>query len=362
MENMAMFSKLTFSMPFQVSDLVLPEFTAEDWQSFMILVVFAVLLAAESAFARKERRPGEYRRSYLANFGTFFLNDTLLSLLSVSSLWLVAGRYADRGLLSSLPDPFLKAALSFMLLDLTLYFWHRACHSFDGLWMFHKVHHSDRVMNVSTAFRLHFGEVLLTMLVKALFIVAVGVDAAVVVANEALITLFVMFHHARLSFPGERWLGRLAIVPYLHRVHHSAKRQEHDSNYGAVFSWWDRMFGTLKELEPAEIGLRNVPALNVLQLVKFGLTQPVSAGPEAKPLLAPTAAGLRPVSGQALRGQALLQLVKLGLKPPVCPNPQNQNLRAMIAEAAYYRAEKRGFAPGYEFLDWMEAEREIRGF
>lgn len=358
-----MFGKLTSGLSLQVPglDLALPEFTAAEWQSFMILAVFAVLLATEAGFARKERRPREYRRSYLANVGTFFLNDTLLSLLSVSSLWLVAGRYADRGLLSDVPDPFLKAALSFVLLDLTLYLWHRACHGFDWLWMFHKVHHSDRVMNVSTAFRLHFVEVLLTLLVKALFIVAAGVDAAVVVANEALITLFVMFHHARLTFPGERWLGRLAIVPYLHRVHHSVQRSEHDSNYGAVFSWWDRMFGTLKELEPADIGLRNVPALNMLQLVKFGLASPVFAGPEAKPgPLVPAADGLRPLPMQYSRGQALLRLMKFGLKPPACPNPHT--LRAMIAEAAYYRAEKRGFVPGYEFLDWVEAEREIRGF
>lgn len=359
-----MFCKLTSGISLQIPHLdlaALPEFTAAEWQSFMILAVFAVLLATEAAFAREERRPKEYRRSYLANVGTFFLNDTLLSLLSVSSLWLIAERYSQWGLLTAVPDPFLKAALSFVLLDLTLYLWHRACHSFDWLWTFHKVHHSDRVMNVSTAFRLHFGEVLLTILVKALFIVAVGVDAAVVVANEALITLFVMFHHARLTFPGERWLGRLAIVPYLHRVHHSAQRVEHDSNYGAVFSWWDRLFGTLKELEPVEIGLRNVPALNLLQLVKFGLTNPVFAGPETEPWpLVPTAAGLWPVAGQIPRGQALLQLVRFGLKPPVCETPAI--LRARIAEAAYYRAEKRGFAPGYEFLDWVEAEREIRGF
>jgi len=298
-------------------DLTLPDFTAEEWRILAILLVFALLLAVEASFARKEHRPKEYRRSYLANLGTLFLNDTLLSLLSVSSLWVVAERYAGFGLLSDMPNPGLKVVLSFVLLDLTLYFWHWANHRFDWLWMFHKVHHSDRVMNVSTAFRLHFVEVLLTVAVKALFIVAVGVDAPVVLANEAVITLFVMFHHANLSFPGERWLGRLAIVPFLHRVHHSARRAEHDRNFGAVFSWWDRIFGTLAELQPAEIGLRNVPGQNLLELVKYGLTR-----------------------------QTL-------------PNPQS--LRTMIAEAAYYRAERRGFQPGDEILDWVEAEREILG-
>jgi sterol desaturase/sphingolipid hydroxylase (fatty acid hydroxylase superfamily) len=317
-----MFSKLTLHLPFQVPPLSLPELSPEDWRILAILAVFALLMLIEACFARRERRARDYRQSYLANFGTLLLNDTLLSLLSVTSLWFVAERYAYWGLLSGLGDPLLKAAASFVLLDLTLYFWHWANHRCAWLWLFHKVHHSDRVMNVSTAFRLHFVEVLLTALVKGLFIVAVGVDAATVVANEALITLFILFHHANVSFRGERWLGWLAIVPRLHRVHHSAQRSEHDNNYGAVFSCWDRLFGTLKETRPAEIGLSHVPGMNFLQLVKFGLTWQAPS--------------------------------------PAATVPASPNLHAMIAEAAYYRAEKRGFAPGHECRDWMEAEREIR--
>lgn len=318
-----MFSKLTSHIPIQIPDLALPELTAEDWRTLAIFTVFALLLLIEACFARREHRARDYRQSYLANFGTLLLNDTLLSLLSVTSLWFIAERYAHWGLLSGIADPLLKAGLSFVLLDLTLYAWHWANHHLDGLWMFHKVHHSDRVMNVSTAFRLHFMEVLLTALVKGLFIVAVGVDAATVVANEALITLFILFHHANVSFRGERWLGKLAIMPYLHRVHHSALRREHDNNYGAVFSLWDRLFGTLLEAKPTEIGLSNVPGQTCLQLVRFGLTWQTT--PPSLP------------------------------KPPACPN-----LHAMISEAAYYRAEKRGFAPGHECLDWLEAEREIK--
>ncbi|MGZ8217502.1 sterol desaturase family protein [Methylomagnum sp.] len=316
-----MFSKLTAHIPFQVPDLALLDLSAEDWRMLAILTVFGLLLVIEGCFARREHRARDYRQSYLANFGTLLFNDTLISLLSVTSLWFIAERYAHWGLLSGLSDPLLKAAASFILLDLTLYLWHWANHRFDWLWLFHKVHHSDRVMNVSTAFRLHFVEVFLTVLVKGLFIVVVGVDAATVVANEALITLFVLFHHANVSFRGERWLRWLTIVPRLHRVHHSAKRREHDNNYGAVFSWWDRLFGTLREAKPAEIGLRNVPGQSFLQLVKFGLTWQTVLAPMASASL---------------------------------------NLHAMIAEAAYYRAEKRGFAPGQECRDWLEAEREIR--
>jgi hypothetical protein len=179
-------------------------------------------------------------------------------------------------------------------------------------------------MNVTTAFRLHFVEVVLTTLVKAAFVVVTGVEAAVLLANEAIITLLVMFHHANIRFPGERSLGHLLIVPSAHRVHHSTLRREHDNNYGAVFSFWDRLFGSYAEGEPVTIGLESVPGQGVLELLRYGLTTGLAASPQA--------------SG----------------------NPNPQFLQRMIEEAAYYRAEKRGFAPGNDFLDWLEAEREVR--
>jgi hypothetical protein len=236
---------------------------------------------------------------------------------------LVAGNFGQWGLLHGVSDPALKAVSSFLALNLTLYLWHRLNHTCDCLWMFHKVHHSDPAMNVSTAFRLHFVEVVLTALVKAVFIMAVGVEPAVVMANEALITLLVMFHHANIRFPWEDWLARLVVVPYLHRVHHSTLRNEHDNNYGAVFSFWDRLFGSFAEKEPEEIGLASIPGLGVLELVRYGLSKNWTAVPR-----------------------------------PVAANPQS--VERMIAEAAYYRAKERNFAPGYEHIDWLEAEKEIK--
>ncbi|QSA97688.1 sterol desaturase family protein [Methylococcus sp. EFPC2] len=255
------------------------------------------------------------RRSYLTNAGTFLLNDVLMSVLSVSSLYFIADRYAAWGLLGSVASSGWAAFLSFVLLDLGLYVWHWACHRVDVLWMFHKVHHSDRCINVSTAFRSHFGEVFLTALGKALFIVAIGVEASVVLANEVIVTLFVMFHHANITLPGERRLARLIVSPGLHRVHHSVRREEHDRNYGAVFSLWDRMFGTLAESTPQKLGLDFVKELDFIQLFGFGFKRTY--------------------------------------------RPSRRSQQAMIAEAAYFRAEKRGFAPGFEILDWLEAEREV---
>lgn len=320
-----MISKLTSHTTGQLVEAGLTGLNDGNWRSLLILVVIATLLAIEAPLIRRERRPKEYRQSYLANFGSLLLNDVLLSLLSVSSLWMLASRFAGHGLLSGIESGGVKALAAFIFLDLTLYLWHRANHHFEWLWLFHKVHHSDRVMNVSTAFRLHFGEVFLTALLKAVFIVAVGVDASLVLANEALITLWVLFHHTPVRFRGERWLGRMFTMPYLHRAHHSSLRAEHDANYGAALSLWDRLFGTLREAEPRALGLRDVPGQNLFELLRFGLT-------------------LNPVTDRKTQGG---EPVPLG---------------EWIAKAAYFRAEKRGFAPGYDLSDWLEAEREFRDF
>ncbi len=116
-------------------------------------------------------------------------------------------------------------------------------------------------------------EVVLTAMVKAAFIVVMGVQSAVVLANEAVISLMVMLHHTNIRLPGENWLAKIVIVPCLHRVHHSTLREEHDNNYGAVFSYWDRLFGGFAEKEPEKIGLESMPGLGVLELVRYGLSR-----------------------------------------------------------------------------------------
>ncbi|MGR9073209.1 MAG: sterol desaturase family protein [Gammaproteobacteria bacterium] len=293
---------------------------AVDPMSAIFFLTFITLFSLEINLARHERTQSALLLSYRTNVMTILFNDVLLSLLSVSSLLLVAERYNGQGLFHALGFP-AKLAISLILLDLTLYLWHRANHNFDWLWRFHKVHHSDRSMNVTTAFRLHIVEVLLTTALKMLFIVVFGIEAAVVAICETVTALFALFHHANISLPGEKWLGRLIIVPSLHRVHHSALRQEHDNNYGAILSLWDRLFRTMRESLPVEIGIKNVEAQNFVELVKFGFAPAISHATETR--------------------------------------VQPANLYAMISEAAYYKAQMRGFAPGRELLDWLDAEKEI---
>ncbi|MDD5267435.1 MAG: sterol desaturase family protein [Methylococcales bacterium] len=284
-----------------------------------LLMVFATLATVEF-FAPREKLPKKHlRQSYQTNFSLFIVNSIALSLVSASSLLAIAERYSDKGLLKTLSSPAWKAVLSFLMLDLLVYLWHKACHSFDGLWMFHRVHHNDPYLNITTSFRIHFLELVSTSFLKATLIILLGIEQTMVLTSEAIMTLFIMFHHTNISFVGEKLLGYVIIVPALHRTHHSSQRSEHDSNYGAVLSLWDRLFGTLSELKSAEIGIKGSSPQDLINLIKFGFG-----------FTLPTSSTVKPI-----------------------------NIDAMIAEAAYYKAEKRGFSPGNDIRDWLEAKREI---
>lgn len=316
-----MFSEITSFITFVESYLTWLSSMSAKLATFILLIAFVVLSAFEFSFPKRRLPVKQLFLSYQTNAGLFIFNSLVISLLSVASLLMLADRYSDWGLLRHISNPAWKALLSFLLLDLMLYLWHRISHSFDGLWMFHKVHHNDPYLNVSTAFRLHIVELLIITALKSAYIVLLGVDKTMVLTNETLLTLFIMFHHSNISFRGEKRLGQVIISPYLHRAHHSTERNEHDTNYGAVFSIWDRLFGTLAELEPVKIGINNSSPQTVSGLIKFGFTAASSAPGPAYEL--------------------------------------DVSLKSMIAEAAYYKAEKRAFTPGNELRDWLEAKREI---
>jgi sterol desaturase/sphingolipid hydroxylase (fatty acid hydroxylase superfamily) len=287
-----------------------------------LLMVFSILATLEFQAPRVKLPTKHLYQSYKTNIGLFIVNSIAMSLVSASSLLILAKHFSDKGLLNAISSPAWKAGLSFLLLDLLTYLWHKASHRFDCLWMFHKVHHNDPYLNISTSFRVHFVELFITNILKAIFIIILGIEEAMVLTSEALMTLFIMFHHTNISFKGEKLLGHLIIVPSLHRTHHSTQRSEHDSNYGAVLSLWDRLFGTRAELEPAEIGIKGSSPQDILNLIKFGFT-----------LHTPPA--IETVNVEAL------------------------NIEAMIAVAAYYKAEKRGFSPGNDILDWLDAKRDV---
>jgi len=300
-------------------------FVADDWPFICVVLGFTLLSIVEFQRPKMPLKPKQIINTYRVNLGLFLLNSLLMSLFSLAGLMFALEHFSGKGLLNDIRSPAWKALLSFLLLDVLLYAWHRLCHQFDGFWMFHKVHHSDPYLNVSTAFRIHIVELIITTVLKSAYIILLGIDKTVVFAYEAVYPLFVMFHHTNIMFAGEKWLGQVIVTPHLHRVHHSIERTEHDSNYGAIFSVWDRLFLSRKEAEPTAVGIKGASPQTAWGLVKFGFMNP--------------AAQPAPV--------------------PVRTRAVTVNMHAMIAEAAYYKAEKRAFSPGYELYDWLEAKKEI---
>jgi sterol desaturase/sphingolipid hydroxylase (fatty acid hydroxylase superfamily) len=137
-------------------------------------------------------------------------------------------------------------AADLVLLDLWIYWWHRANHEFPFLWRFHAMHHLDRVLDTSSALRFHFGEVLLSAVARAVAIVLLGLPIVSVVVFEALVLGAAIFHHSNLALAPrfEAALSRLVVTPSIHWVHHHRVRYDTDANYSTVLSLWDRLFAS----------------------------------------------------------------------------------------------------------------------
>ncbi|MFA5982516.1 MAG: sterol desaturase family protein [Methylococcaceae bacterium] len=232
----------------------------------LAMIAFFMLLVIEKRQPFRSFPNKIYKESFVTNVTAFLINNILLTIFKASSLFLVAQQFSSFGLLSGLDNGPIKWLLAFALFDLAIYIWHFASHKYEWLWRFHKVHHSDKSINVSTGFRFHVFDLLLEIVYKCLFVIVIGVDAYVVLSIEIVELFFIFFHHANIAVPYEEKISQFIITPALHRTHHSTLRKQHDSNYGIVLSIWDRLFGTRKELVPEQIGLDLVEAENFIQL------------------------------------------------------------------------------------------------
>ena len=138
--------------------------------------------------------------------------------------------------------------LAFLLMDLSFYYWHRANHAWPFLWRFHNGHHVDPDLDVTTAARFHFVEIGLSAAFRALQVTLIGGAPWVFVAYEIVFQLNTLFQHSNLRLPiaVERALVLVLVTPRMHGIHHSKLFRETNSNWSSVFSWWDRLHGTLR--------------------------------------------------------------------------------------------------------------------
>ena len=209
---------------------------------------------------------------YARNIGLWVINAVLSPLVIVPvSLFFALHALHWR-------DDFNWIWLDIALLDLWIYWWHRANHRIPFLWRFHQVHHLDRWLDVTTAFRFHFGEVLLSALVRGVYIWVMGIQWQSVLLFESLVLICATFHHSnsRLPVSLEKPLSMFIITPSIHWIHHHAVKADTDSNYGTILSLWDRLFFSLSRTirsPQMTLGLegendRRLPSLLYLPLQK----------------------------------------------------------------------------------------------
>lgn len=217
--------------------------------------VFAVMALWEFAAARRRLCAAKGAR-WAANLGVTLLNTLVVRLLFPTAAVGVALLATERGwgLLNAFHLP---AAISFvasiLALDLIIYLQHVMFHAVPALWRLHMVHHADLDFDVTTGVRFHPLEILLSMILKLAAVVVVGPPAAAVLVFEVLLNATAMFNHGnvRIPLPLDRIVRLLVVTPDMHRVHHSVKPFETNSNFGFNFPWWDRLLGTYHD-QPAD--------------------------------------------------------------------------------------------------------------
>lgn len=184
------------------------------------------------------------------NLATAIFNTVILG-LAFGVLTVTVTEWATRnqyGLLHAFhfAQP-VRLALALILLDGWMYVWHRANHSIPQLWRFHRMHHSDRYLDVTSATRFHLGEHIGSSVLRLALVPILGFQMWDFLIYELLVVAITQFHHADISIGWlDQWLRWLIVTPYMHKVHHSDWQPETDSNYSTVLSVWDRLAGTFR--------------------------------------------------------------------------------------------------------------------
>jgi len=225
----------------------------DDLLRFAVFAGVFLVMAAVEFFWPKRKLIASKGRRWLTNIGISVTAGVLIRLMATAIVPIAAvavAFYAEDhqiGLLNHAPWPtWLKVAASLVLLDLAIWAQHLASHKIPVLWRLHKVHHADRDIDVTTAVRFHPIEIGLSMLWKIVVVLVLGAPPLAVFLFEVILNACAMFNHANVALPGwaDAILRLVVVTPDMHRVHHSVRRREHDSNYGFNLSLWDRLFRT----------------------------------------------------------------------------------------------------------------------
>lgn len=188
-------------------------------------------------------------------FTTILINFSLAFLLFKSSVWVTETHF---GLLNWLHIEKLwqQIIIGLLLMDLIgAYTAHLVEHKTKFLWRFHLIHHTDTWIDTTSANRHHPGESVLRFTFTCLAILIVGAPIWLFFMYQSFSVLLSQFNHANITLPKklDQWISYIIVSPDMHKVHHHYKLPYTDSNYGNIFSIWDRLFGTFLSLPKEDL-------------------------------------------------------------------------------------------------------------
>lgn len=222
----------------------------DTYGAAILITLFVILFLLESKFILRKRVQSKWKRIVI-NFIVSIPSFALLRILFIPLMvWLATQNQHLKfglGYVLDLP-PWLYVTVVFLLLDYSNYIWHILLHKLPFLWRFHLVHHTDLDLDITTAFRFHFGEMIGSVLFRGAAIILLGASPMMVLIYEIAFEAATQFHHSNMKMPFrlEKILNYFIVTPRMHGIHHSTIKKETDSNYSIIFSFWDRIHHTVR--------------------------------------------------------------------------------------------------------------------
>ena len=246
---------------------------------FLFFLVLELLVPYRLSTVSKVKR-------WINNVALTAFNSLILQLLFAGAVVRTAMYVTSHhlGVLNMVEAPsWAKLLATVIFMDFMLYVWHLLNHEVPFLWRFHRVHHSDLNMDVSTATRFHIGELAMSAVIKISLVFFLGATPLGVLIFESALVLCAQFHHSSLKVPGwfEAIFWILFVPPSMHRIHHSVIIKERNTNYGTILSTWDRWLGTLltdvdqKKLRIGVGAYQKPDKLNFNHLLVMPFTHPI---------------------------------------------------------------------------------------
>lgn len=245
-------------------------------KTLIVILFLALFLALENLFPFFEKRKFKSQIKHDVKNIIIGLINVVVVALFFTFLWAkvsVSSFAINFGILNQLNLSYVVSLiLAIILFDIWMYWWHRFNHKLPFLWKFHKMHHTDTLMDSTSAFRFHMVEIIFSSIGRLAIIPILGISLSQLLIYELILLPIIIFHHSNINLPKRiDYLLRLFIVtPNHHRIHHSKIQRETDSNYSSIFSFWDKLFVSYnkrKDYRKISLGL-DVKEQSFVEMIK----------------------------------------------------------------------------------------------